>query len=55
MNVSEAMFYENVLTSDFRDTNTVISDVFAYLSKWRRNRDKAYFVKSGLKTDNKHG
>ena len=32
---SEAMFYENYLTSDFH-TNTVISDVFAYPSKWRR-------------------
>ena len=35
MNFSEAMFYENDLTSDFH-TNTVISDVFAYSSKWRR-------------------
>ena len=32
MNFSEAMFYENYLTSDSH-TNTVISDVFAYLSK----------------------
>ena len=35
MNFSEAMFYESYLTSDFH-TNTVISDVFAYSSKWRR-------------------
>ena len=35
MNFSEAMFYENYLTSDFH-TNIVISDVFAYSSKWRR-------------------
>ena len=32
MNFSEAMFYENYLTSDFH-ANTVISDVFAYSSK----------------------
>ena len=31
----EAMFYENYLTSDFH-TNTVISSLFAYPSKWRR-------------------
>ena len=35
MNFSEAMFYENYLTSDFH-TNTVISSLFAYSSKWRR-------------------
>ena len=35
MNFSEAMFYENYLTSDFH-TNTVISSLFAYPSKWRR-------------------
>ena len=35
MNFSEAMFYESYLTLDFH-TNTVISDVFAYSSKWRR-------------------
>ena len=35
MNFLEAMFYENYLTSDFH-TNTVISSVFAYSSKWRR-------------------
>ena len=43
MNFSEAVFYENYLTLGFH-TNTVISDVFAYPSKWRRNRDKAYCV-----------
>ena len=43
MNFSEAMFYENYLTSDFH-TNTVISSMFAYSSKWRReNCDKAYW------------
>ena len=41
MNFSEAMFCENYLTSDSH-TNTVISEVLAYPSKWRRNRDKAY-------------
>ena len=35
MNFSEAVIYENSLTLDFY-TNTVISDVFAYPSKWRR-------------------
>ena len=35
MNFSDAMFFENYLTSDFH-TNTVISDVFAYSPKWRR-------------------
>ena len=35
MNFSEAMFYENYLTSDFH-TNTAISSLFAYSSKWRR-------------------
>ena len=35
MTFSEAMFYENYLTSDFH-TNTVISILFAYSSKWRR-------------------
>ena len=35
MNFSEAMFYKNYLTSDFH-TNTVISRLFAYPSKWRR-------------------
>ena len=35
MNFLEAMFYDNYLTSDFQ-TNTVISSVFAYSSKWRR-------------------
>ena len=35
MNFSDAMFFENYLTLDFH-TNTVISDVFAYSSKWRR-------------------
>ena len=34
-NFSEAMFYENYLTSDFH-TNTVILSLFAYSSKWRR-------------------
>ena len=34
-NFSETMFYENYLTLDFR-TNTVISSLFAYLSKWHR-------------------
>ena len=43
MNFSEAKFYENYLTSDFH-TNTVISRLFAYSSKWR---DKAY-VTAGL-------
>ena len=33
MNFSEAIFYENYLTSDFH-TNTVISSLFAYSSKW---------------------
>ena len=35
MNFSETMFYENYLTSDFH-TNTVVSSMFAYSSKWRR-------------------
>ena len=35
MNFSEAMFYENYLTSDFH-TNTVMPSLFAYSSKWRR-------------------
>ena len=35
INFSEAMFYENYLTSNFH-TNTVISRLFAYSSKWRR-------------------
>ena len=35
MKFSDAMFFEHYLTSDFH-TNTVISDVFAYSSKWRR-------------------
>ena len=35
MNFSVAMFYENYLTSDSH-TNTVISNLFAYPSKWRR-------------------
>ena len=34
-NFPEAMFHENYLTSDFH-TNTVISSLFAYSSKWRR-------------------
>ena len=35
LDFSEAMFYENYLTSNFH-TNTVISSLFAYPSKWRR-------------------
>ena len=35
MNFSEAMFYENYLASDFY-TNTVISSLFSYSSKWRQ-------------------
>ena len=35
MNFSAAMFNENYLTSDFH-TNTVISSLFAYSSKWHR-------------------
>ena len=45
MNFSEAMFFENYLTSDSH-TNTVISDVFAY-SSGVKNRDKAYFQHGG--------
>ena len=41
MNFSEAMFYENYLTSDSH-TNTVISSLFAYPSNGVENRDKAY-------------
>ena len=33
MNLSEAKFYENYLTSDFH-TNTAFQDVFAYPSGW---------------------
>ena len=42
MNFSEAIFYENYLTSDF-NTNTVISSLFAYLQNGVENRDKAYW------------
>ena len=44
MNFSEAMFYENYLTSDFH-TNTVNSSPFAYRQNGVENRDKAYLFK----------
>ena len=41
MNFSEAMFYENYLTSDFH-TNTVISACLPICQNGVENRDKAY-------------
>ena len=43
MNFSEAMFYENYLTSDFH-TNTVISRRVCFNTRQNgvENRDKAY-------------
>ena len=41
MNVSEAMYYENYLTSDFH-TNTVISDALPTRQNGVENRHKAY-------------
>ena len=41
MNFSEAMFYENYLTSDFH-TNTVTSSLLPTRQNGVENRDKAY-------------
>ena len=41
MNFSEAMFYENYLTSDFQ-TNTVIPSVLPTRQNGVENRDKVY-------------
>ena len=41
MNFSEAMFYENYLTSDFH-TNTVIQACLPTRQNGVENRDKAY-------------
>ena len=42
MNFSQAIFYENYLTSDFH-TNTVISRRLPTGQNGVENRDKAYF------------
>ena len=56
MNISEAMFYENYLTSDFH-TNTVISSLLPTRQNGVENRDKAYFtgrLMNFVKNKNRH-